>query len=262
MEWLRGKQNITMVSWKNNHKEFCRGSSRFTGRVLAHQRRQSNVTTISDITTVYTMSIPSSAGHVMKDSDEDNSETDSQMTSDDFSSDEASSTTEQNLAQDLSTNTKKQEDSDEWYSESEANWTIMDVQSKQVTPSQPCSSIEEDTAKTRTIKSPSGGESVPCTPVEESSNGHLILINQKEKITSTKTTERLRISRYVKNSMCYSVLLEIFIIAISSANRLAQSHGMDLRDHDQLNCLVQNHGIHCLLLDSQTTLKQVRISYV
>ena len=167
----------------------------------------------------------------------------------------------------------EQEDSDEWYSESEANWTIMDVQSKQVTPSQPCSSIEEDTAKTRTIKSPSGGESVnhiitkwwrklPCTPVEESSNGHLILINQKEKITSTKTTERLRISRYVKNSMCYSVLLEIFIIAISSANRLAQSHGMDLRDHDQLNCLVQNHGIHCLLLDSQTTLKQVRISYV
>ena len=68
---------------------------RFTGRVLAHQRRQSNVTTISDITTGYTMSIPSSAGHVMKDSDEDNSETDSQMTSDDFSSDEASSTTEQ-----------------------------------------------------------------------------------------------------------------------------------------------------------------------
>ena len=157
---------------------------RFTGRVLAHQRHQSNVTTISDITTGYTMSIPSSAGHVMKDSDDD-SETDSQMSSDEFSNDGASSTTEHRIVQDSST--KKQEDSDEWYSESEANWTIMDVQSKQVTPSQPCSSNEED--RSQTIKPlKSGG--VPCIPLDSSYSRSV-----NEEMTNTRVFERVEISR-------------------------------------------------------------------
>ena len=126
-------------------------------KAQTHHRQRSIVTTVSDVTTPYTISVPSSAGNVKGEGGSDEEEVSESETS--SSSDDSDDSESRRLSSPIEKATqcsttpvssKKHEDldSDEWYSESEANWTITPY-SKEVTPSQPCSLVEDEEETTK-----------------------------------------------------------------------------------------------------------------
>ena len=165
-----------------------------TGQVAQTQR--SNVTTISDITTPYTASIPSSAGHFRGESDEEEEpESETDDGSDESESRGLSSPIEEGDTHCSTTpaSSKKHEDldSDEWYSESEANWTIP-AHSKEVTPSQPSSFVEEETPKPSHRKTKSSGQQTSTAADKVAHTDEKVPVQQLQSATHNTDSTQAR----------------------------------------------------------------------